>query len=217
MRSTPQALLSRVRNPNDHEAWREFDAHYRDLLINFCRRRGFSHVDAEDLVQGVFISLSRSLPQFIYDPNRGRFRDYLFKCVRNAIFQWSARPDRRAEPLVPDREADDSWTVTRSTDSPSREPENPNGDGSLARVWEEEWVAHHYRLAMRTIRTTFDERSLAIFEQSIAGQGIADLAAELGMTEQAVRKVRQRIRERMEELIAQQIREEDEVDDVPGQ
>lgn len=217
MRSTPQALLSRMRDPNDHEAWRQFDAHYRDLLINFCRRRGFSHVDSEDLVQGVFISLSRSLPQFIYDPNRGRFRDYLFKCVRNAIFQWSARHNRHSQPLVPDRESDESGTAARIAGAPRNEPEDSNGDGSLARVWEEEWVAHHYRLAMRTIRTTFDERSLAIFEQSIAGKGIADLAAELGMTEQAVRKVRQRIRERMEELIAQQIREEDEVDDVPGQ
>jgi hypothetical protein len=39
---------------------------------------------------------------------------------------------------------------------------------------------------------------------------VAELAAATGMTEQAVHKVRQRIRARMEELIATQIAREDD-------
>jgi RNA polymerase sigma factor (sigma-70 family) len=202
MRSTPQGLLSRVRNTQDHEAWQEFDSHYRDLLIRFCRRRGIPHVDAEDVVQGVFVSLSRSLQQFIYDKERGRFRDYLYRCVRNAISEWSARPNRQLETLVPECGAHRA----------------PNGgatsnEGRFALIWEEEWVAHHYRQAMRTIRESFDEKSANIFDRSVAGEKVAELAKEHGLSEQAVYKIRQRIRDRMEELIAQQIRDEDSVDE----
>lgn len=204
MRSTPQALLSRVRNQQDHDAWRDLDAHYRDLLINFCRRRGVPLTDSEDIVQGVFISLTRSLPQFIYDRNRGRFRDYLFTCVRNSISLWSARPNRRWEPL------DNSGEP-----NPGAAAGSDGADWYDARIWEEEWVAHHYRLAMKTIRDCFDERSIAIFDRSIAGTKPADLAREFAISEQAVHKVRQRIRDRMEELIAQQVRDEDAVDEPP--
>src|SRR4051812_31768209 len=68
--------------------------------------------------------------------------------------------------------------------------------------WEQEWVAHHYRLAMRTVRESFEPRSVEVFERSVAGSGVAELAVEYGMSEQAVHMVRQRIKARMEELIA---------------
>ena len=71
-------------------------------------------------------------------------------------------------------------------------------------------MAHHYRLAMQTIRQTFEAKSVEIFDRSVAGETVADLAAAKGMTEQAVHKVRQRIRARMEELIAAQISQEDD-------
>jgi hypothetical protein len=71
---TPR-LLSRIRDRCDHSAWRELDARYRDLLMKFCRRRGVPNAGAEHLVQAVFADLSRSLPQFTYQRDRGRFRD----------------------------------------------------------------------------------------------------------------------------------------------
>jgi hypothetical protein len=72
-------------------------------------------------------------------------------------------------------------------------------------------VAHHYRMALDTVRQTFDAKSVEVFERSVAGAKVAVLAVEHGITEQAVYKVRQRIRARMEQLIAQQVHEEDEV------
>lgn len=192
MNSTTPSLLSRCRDPKDRDAWLEFDQRYREFLIRFCRRRGVPYIEAEDLVQHIFISLSHTLTEFQYDPARGRFRDYLFRCARNVISTWAARPNRRAEPL----------------DEGDGRHAQPEADAAEA-VWRQEWVAHHYRLAMQTIRRSFDERSTAIFDRSIAGDKVADLAREYGMSEQAVHKVRQRIRNRMEELIALQVRDED--------
>src|SRR5262245_3136167 len=93
--TTAVSLLSRVRDPSDHAAWREFDERYRLLLLRFCWRPGIHRLDAEDIVQEVFTSLTKALPQFTYDPQRGRFRDYLYRSLRNVIFEWARRPERR--------------------------------------------------------------------------------------------------------------------------
>ena len=194
--ATHPSLLSRVRNPSDIAAWRQFEALYRELLVRFCRRRGLQLADAEDIVQIVLTNLSKSLVGFVYDPARGRFRDYLFRCARNAISQWATRPKLAAR------------TLDSSAEAHSAEPPDPADSAA----WEQEWIAHHYRLAMQTIRQSFEPRSVEVFERSIGGAGVAELAREFGMSQQAVHKVRQRIKARMEELIALQVREEDRVD-----
>ena len=53
----------------------------------------------------------------------------------------------------------------------------------------------------------------SFFDRSVAGTKVAELARAFGISEQAVHKVRQRIRDRMEELIAEQVREEDSIDE----
>lgn len=197
--STATSLLSRVRDPADHAAWRAFDERYRLLLLRFCWSQGIPRTDAEDIVQQVFASLARTLPQFTYDPQRGRFRDYLYRCVRNVISDWLRRPERAVQGLVSDMER----TLA--------EPGTEGPAGAVVAAWEEEWVAHHYRLALETVRRTFEPQNVALFERMLAGARPTDLARELGLSEEGVFKVRQRIRDRMQELIAQQIREEDEV------
>jgi RNA polymerase sigma factor (sigma-70 family) len=205
LQATHPSLLSRVRDPADAAAWREFEALYRELLVRFCRRRGLQLADAEDVVQVVLTNLSKSLPGFVYDAQRGRFRDYLYRCTRNAISQWASRPRLDAATLD-SRVADHPSPV----DSPGGGGMGGAGTGEVTE-WEQEWVAHHYRLAMQAVRRTFEPRSIEVFERSIGGATVAELAAAFAMSEQAVHKVRQRIKARMEELIAEQIRAEDAV------
>jgi RNA polymerase sigma-70 factor (ECF subfamily) len=199
--ATRTSLLSRVRNAEDHAAWREFENRYRELLLRFCRKRGLQHADAEDVVQTVFINLTKTLPQFVYDPQRGRFRDYLYRCTRNALARSSRRPIDRPGALDMDAECVDPADNGAAT-----------ADGA---VWQEEWVAHHYRLALVSVRATFDGRNLELFERNLNGESVAALATAYGISEDAVYKARQRIRERLQELIARQVRAEDSVDDEP--
>lgn len=198
---TSVSLLSRLRDLTDHASWREFDRRYRELLLRFCRRQGLSAVDAEDVVQKVLVSMTRTLPQFTYDSKRGRFRDYLYRCVRNGISEWTRRPNPACPSLLP---CGDACADAADRASDQRDP--------LEEAWESEWVAHHYRLAMTSVRQTFDARSVEVFDRSVAGAKVAELARVFEMSEQAVYKVRQRIRARMEELIAQQVRDEDAID-----
>ncbi len=196
---TSASLLLRVRNTQDGTAWREFNDLYRELLTSFCRRKGLQHSDSEDVVQRVMANLIKTLPQFVYDSNRGRFRDYLYRCIRSAISEWSKRRSNHHAQL------DTPVAMFIAADAES------DGDGADVSLWEQEWVAHHYRLARATVQTTVEARSLEIFDRSIAGESVQQLAAAFEMNQEAVRKVRQRIRARMEELIAAQIRAEDSI------
>lgn len=193
-----------MRDPADHAAWREFEGGYRELLVRYCRKRGLQHADADDVVQIVFLNLSKSLPQFVYDPQRGRFRDYLYRCTRNSIANWAERRKAGGAALFSDMDA------TRLGAA------GEQADASDAELWQQEWVAHHYRMALERLRGEFDAHNLEIFNRNVAGESVADLAAAFGVTEQAVYAARRRIRARLEELVAEQVRDEDAVDAAPA-
>jgi RNA polymerase sigma-70 factor (ECF subfamily) len=195
---TRPTLLSRVRDPADAAAWQEFQDRYRDLLLRFCLSRGLQHADAEDVVQTVFTALSRAMPGFTYDPGKGRFRDYLFRCVRNAISA-QHRPKLVAASLDP-------------SDGTTPDGRAPTAQDVEAQLWEKEWVAHHYRLALSTLRATFDAQSIEVFEHALAGLSPAATAERMGLSTDAVYKARQRVRSRLQELVAKQIEEEDDPD-----
>ena len=194
LETTQPSLLSRVRNPADDIAWREFDAKYRELILRYCRARGLQTSDAEDVRQIAMTNLSKSLRSFEYKPARGRFRGYLGQVVRSAISRHFSRPD------APARALDTNVLVTVEADDA----------GQADEVWEREWVRHHYRQAMQAVRDAFDPKSVQMFDRLLAGDGVSRLASDFQTTAQAVHKVKQRIRDRLKELIAEQIREEDD-------
>lgn len=193
--STRTTLLSRVRDHGDHDAWREFENRYREFLVRFCRRRGLQRTDAEDVVQSVFAGLAQSLPKFTYNPELGRFRDYLFRSIRNALFHWNRRPGGR----------DHQLDTSVAGDLPDAGEPLPDE----AAAWEDEWVDHHYRLAMQTLRASVDSKAIEVFERLVSGETVASVAERLQMSVDAVHKVKQRMRDRMQELVAAQIAEED--------
>ena len=195
--TTQPSLLSRVRDPEDTAAWATFDRRYSDLIVRYCHRCGLQLTDAEDVRQIVMMSLAQSMKNFQYSPQRGRFRTYLGRVVRNAVIRYRGRPDRTTRAL-------DSGVL--ATTGIADEPLETD------RHWEQEWVNHHYRLAMRTIHDTFEEQSVEVFDRLVNGESVANVAETCEMSTQAVHKVKQRIRNRMQELIAAQIREEDQPD-----
>ena len=83
--STRPSLLLRLRDPRDAEAWRSFVDVYGPLVYAHARRRGLKHEDAEDATQKAFARVSEAIRAFNYQPDLGRFRDWLGTVVRNEI------------------------------------------------------------------------------------------------------------------------------------
>ena len=189
--TTRPTLLLRVRNPGDRAAWGEFHQTYSELIIRYCRKRGLTPSDAEDIRQTVLMSLAAALPKFEYQPSRGRFRSYLGRIVRNAIIRRAQCPHRGESAL-------DDYVLSTISDEQAQHEE----------TWDREWVDHHLRLAMRIIRQTHDPRGIQAFESLLVGKTTAQVAQEMEMTVAAVQKVKQRIRGRLQRLVAAQLAEE---------
>lgn len=194
---TQVTLLGRLRDPADEQAWRTFEGRYRELIVRFSIRQGLQFADAEDIAQRVLVSLLRVMRTFEFDPKKGRFRDYLFRVIRNAVAAQNSKAQRPTDPanalLIGDKRVIDGvCAATVETDQD----------------FEDEWKQHHFRLAMTTIRETHSAESLLIFDRLLCGESVVETAARFATTTEAVHKVKQRIRIRMKELIARQISDE---------
>ena len=194
--TTSPSLLRRVRDPADRAAWREFDNKYGELIVRYCRGRGLQHVDADDIRQIVMARLSKALRDFRYSPQRGKFRTYLGRIVRNEMIRAASRPNVARTRVDIDEVADQATAPPDTADE----------------LWERQWVHHHLRLAMRELRDDYEPRSIEMFERLLAGETVPQVAASFGTTTQAVHKVKQRMRDRLKSLVAEQIRQEDEPD-----
>ncbi len=191
--STHASLLMRVRDPTDRRAWHEFDARYGDLIRGYCRSCGLQLSDCEDVRQLVMMQLAAALGSFSYDPARGRFRAYLRRVIRNAISRHFERHTARERGL--DQEVLNGLAIT--------------ADGPDDALWEQQWVRHHCRLALQTLRRSADPCSVEVFDHLLAGHTIGRTAEAFGMTPERVRKIKQRIKERLQVIVASQIRDED--------
>ncbi len=189
--TTHPSLLERLRDGSDDAAWADFDRRYGELIIRYCRGRGLSLADAEDVRQIALMNFAKAAKNFEYSPQRGRFRSYLGQVVRSAICRHCRRPDRTPVAL-------DNGVLS------SIIGEEPGDE-----MWEREWVRHHLRVAMQTIRSAYAPQSVEVFDRLLAGRSTRDVAREMEMSEEAVHKVKQRIRNRLQTLVATQLAEED--------
>jgi RNA polymerase sigma factor (sigma-70 family) len=201
---THPSLMRRLEIGNDEAAWQEFAARYAPLIRRYAYSCGLQHNDAEDVCQLTLIKLTRTFESFRYDPARGRFRDYLGRVVRSVIASEIARPIARRGTVFT---IDPALEVADPT--PVTDPE-----------WENQWRLHHLELAMANVRKSFDAQSLAIFDLLSRGANPERLAADFGVSRDAIYKVKQRVRDRLKDLVRRQIDDEESAEpkraDRPG-
>jgi RNA polymerase sigma-70 factor (ECF subfamily) len=176
---THASLLERLRQPAQEQAWARFVELYTPLLFHWARHLGLQEPDAADLVQDVLTSLLQKLPEFTYDRDKS-FRSWLRTVTFN---RWRDNCKQRArQPLA--GHADTLAAV-------------PGPDQADA-FWDEEYCRHLVGRALAVMRAEFQESTWrACWEFVTAGKPAAQVARELGITENAVYLAKGRVLRRL--------------------
>ncbi len=153
--STSDSLLMRVRDLRDADAWGEFAALYGPLIRGYAAGRGLQAADADDLTQDVLAKVARALPDFRYEPARGRFRAWLGTVTRNELRAFWAGQGRR--PAVAG-----GFPGGAADDLPGAAGPDPG--------WEAAFTAHVLAAACERVRGEFEPATWAVFEAVWVGK-----------------------------------------------
>src|SRR6267143_4162679 len=82
---TRQSLLSRLKDWDDHESWRDFFDTYWRLIYGLAVKSGLTNTEAQDVVQETLLAVAKEMPDFKYEPARGSFKGWLLEITRRRI------------------------------------------------------------------------------------------------------------------------------------
>ena len=82
---TRHSLILRLRNRQDAEAWHTFVEIYEPIVFRMMQRAGLQPTDAIEQTQEVMTAVAQAINRFEPDPNRGRFRTWLYRVARNIL------------------------------------------------------------------------------------------------------------------------------------
>lgn len=178
---TSAAMLEALRDANASEPWARFVDRYGNVIRSWCRNRGLQDADTQDVTQKILLILMDEMPEFTYDPAKGRFRDWLRVITRNACYRFFERDQSRKYESITD-------------DVPARE--------ELERSLDEQGKIETLHAAMEEVRKRVSPRDWTIFHQLSFEHDSGDvLANEFGMTIAAVFKAASRVRRKVVEQV----------------
>ncbi len=186
--ATRPSLLIRLRNPGDDEAWRDFVETYAPLVFGYCRRRGLQPSDVADVTQEVMAQVAKSMRDFAYSPDRGRFRDWLGTVTRTKILKFLRRDDRAGKGSGGETAGELIGHIAA-----------PESDTA----WTEAFQARVMEVALGRIRHGFEASTWRAFERAwIDGQAAPAVARELGITVDLVYVAKSRVLKRLRDEVA---------------
>jgi len=182
---TSKTLLQKIKDNHDDRSWEEFVFYYRDFIFNVIVKMNISHHDAEDITQRVLIKLWKTLPQFNYQPEKGRFRGWLCRITGNEVKDFF-----RAKGRTPVVDLEDQDEQDALTDRLTNLPEIEN-------IAKEEWRTYVSKLAWSNIVDTIDPKTAECFLMFARGQSIKEIVEKLGVAESTTYVYKKRVQDKL--------------------
>jgi RNA polymerase sigma factor (sigma-70 family) len=200
-------LETQGQSPAAKEALEKLCRTYWRPVYGFIRRQGTRPEEAEDLTQGFFLLLLERRDFDAVRKEKGRLRSYLLTSVKHFI----ASEQRRAmtlkrgkgQRLIPLEEL-------RTNEQVEMEPADPL---SADRLYERRWALTLMEQVLRRLKDEYCTAGNAALFDSLkqllpdepGAKSRADIAIQLGMTDNALRQAFHRFRQRYQLLLREEI------------
>jgi RNA polymerase sigma-70 factor (ECF subfamily) len=184
--------------------WEEFVALYGQLILCWGRRDfGLQESDAENLCQEVLVRVWKNIAQF--DPSKGRFRQWLYACTRNAVRTlWR---HRRQGAVVCDIPALEEHLQTQPAPGPEQDlPHNGDLSDALKILDEEEFAQESLREAVWRVRSRVQPdtwTAFLLFE--FFDLTAKEIAPRLGLKPAAVNQAVYRVRRLFQQALERHV------------
>jgi len=184
---TSSSLLRRVQQ-HDSDAWDRLVHLYSPLIYDWCRQQGLQPVDAADVSQEVFCAVAGGIERFRHDRPGDSFRGWLWTVTRNKIRDFFRGKGKREEARG------GTEMLRQINELPDDEPDLSVGPATS------EVTSDPFRRAVELLKAEFEDRTWqAFWRVTVDQQPTADVADELGISVNAVRKAKSRVLRRMRE------------------
>jgi RNA polymerase sigma factor (sigma-70 family) len=200
-------LEAQGESPAAQEALEKLCRTYWRPVYNFVRRQGVGPEDAEDLTQGFFSLLLERCDIDAVRKEKGRLRSYLLTSLKHFL----ASEHRRAmtlkrgkgQQLIPLEEL-------RASERGEMEPADPL---SADRLYERRWALTLMEQVLRRLKDEYATAgNAALFDSlkqllpdELGARSRAEIALQLGMTDNALRQAFHRFRQRYQILLREEI------------
>ncbi len=186
---TSKSLLLGARDPRDAAAWQRLSDLYVPLIRRWVRPYVAQPADADDVLQDVLTTVIREIARFDHNGRTGAFRAWLRAIVVNRLrnhWESSRGPHGTGDSAVLDQLH-----------------QLEHSDSALGRAWDEEHDRHVIGVLLESIRFEFQPATWHAFEAVVRqARAAADVAAELGLTVNAVLIAKSRVLKRLREKAA---------------
>jgi RNA polymerase sigma-70 factor (ECF subfamily) len=178
--SISSTLLERIK-ANRPEAWRRLVDLYGPVIYRWCRLAGVPKDDAADVVQEVFAAVTKHIGGFHRDRPGDSFGAWLRSITHSKIVDCFRAHQGRV-------------VGQGGTDAYQRLCQVPESSTAPVSEKPEEIRSLVTRLGLDLVRAEFEDRTWQAFWQvAVEGRKVDAVAADLGMTVQAVYKAKSRV------------------------
>lgn len=193
MNSTSISFLALLQHANDAHHWDQLVHVYSPLIRAWVRRYDVQEADVDDLVQEVFIAVSKELKSFNHNGRPGAFRAWMRTILVNRLRNfWRARGRRP--------------TVGGDSDLERRLEQLEDAASEMSAIWNQQHDAHVAKQLLDLAEPGFESTTWKAFTRvALEGARPDVVAQELGISRNAVfiakSRVLRRLREQADGLI----------------
>jgi len=152
---TRRSLLTRLKDWEDRDGWKEFFDTYWRLIYGVALKAGLTETEAEEVVQETVVAVAKQMPTFRYNA-AGSFKAWLLQITRRRIVDQFRKRQPWDQAGTPSGCDDSSRTATAER--------IPAEELDLQPAWDEAWERNLMDAALQRVKSRVTPRQYQIFD-----------------------------------------------------